>query len=174
MSAFAVDVEHIHVLVKYGMGFGADRDRVCWETDAPENAPGVIVTPFNVAGVRFRRAVNAAADDIGQLLVSANWRSVNYRYSEDELEPIYEYRAPRRSDREPVEILSAIACLRYQACEFPEWGESEAARYLDAIEHLAIGRLPGWSEAAYEIQRDTPTLQEARRSAAIARQEVTR
>lgn len=169
MSAYTVDLEHIHVLVRAGQGFGADGDRIVWKSDAPLDAPGVEAGPNRTPDQTYRRAVNAAANDIGQMLVSANWRSVNYRYDENEIEPVYQYTQPRRVDREPVEILSAISCLEYQSSEFPEWADSEAARYLEALRKAQIWRLPGMSDAAWEISRDTLTLQETRAAARLGR-----
>ena len=155
MSACTVDLEHIHVLVEAGMGFDADRDRVRWVTNAHPSAPGVTVDAFSTVGAKYRRAVAGAANSIGQSLVYANWQSAHYFYNEaepePEPEPYYQYCTPRRIDREPIEILVAIAGFRYRAYECPEWEECEAYRYLNALERTVVGRLPGAGSVAREI-----------------------
>ena len=146
MSACTVDLEHIHVLVQAGMSFEADHNRVQWVTNAHPSAPGVTVDAFSTTGAKYRRAVAGAANSIGQSLVSANWQSAHYFYNaaepEPEPEPYYQYCTPRRIDREPIEILVAIAGLRDISRECPEWEKCEAYRYLNALEHTVVGRLP--------------------------------
>jgi len=54
----------------------------------------------------------------------------------------------------PVYALKAVCCYRYQSCEHPGWKGSEASRFCDALERVAVELLPGFSEAPWEWTAD--------------------
>ena len=56
---------------------------------------------------------------------------------------------------EPVELLSALACYEYQACETEDWESTEAAAFCRALRKELISRLSGYSEAPWEITPET-------------------
>lgn len=175
MSAYVVPVEHIRVLVQAGLDA---RQRngypLYWEVSASEEPDASGANGVHASGPYRRRELShVSADTVGQILLSANVASVNHRYSEDEFEAIYSHKRPRVSDREPVEIIKAAHCLAYQSCEIPEWATSEAKTILDAIIRSQLDRLPGMSDAAWEIDEDTPTLYEERTADARARRAAT-
>lgn len=104
----------------------------------------------------FEKAV-----EIANVLMLENVRSVSHRYpgqkssaglpGEGAGAPItkqqvaeWVFIAP-----EPVEILKSIACLSYQSCEHPEWEQSEAKAFLDALEGAAIAALVGYEQAPW-------------------------
>jgi hypothetical protein len=92
----------------------------------------------------------AEADAVGQMLVTENVKSVEYRYpshaKSDDLPGPYEayYRKPYKFERKDLntraEIANAIACLDYQSCEHDGWASSEASKFLERLS--AALRLP--------------------------------
>lgn len=179
MSAFVVDLEHIHVLIHAGLGAGADRDRATWAADPADLSESSLENGLegsaNVLNLpRWRKLTPDSASAVGQILLDANVHSVNFRYSESEPAETYTYAPPRNTRREPVEIIKAVQCLEYQSCEFPEWRESEAARILEAILHGALRKLPGMSDAQWAIGYQSRTLEDDRRAAALARLEAAK
>lgn len=167
MSAFMVDHAHIDAMLTAGLDA---RDGVRWLTDATEDqVPGERIP----SGYRTLDFLNA--DHVGAMLLAENRRSVNYRYEEDELEEPYTFRPLRHSDITPVDILSAISCYEYQACECDDWQASEAARFCQALRLAMICKLPGYSDAPWEISRDYFTKRAAaKRDAARTRLEARR
>ena len=51
----------------------------------------------------------------------------------------------------PVQVLKAIACYAYQACEHDAWETSEARAFCEQLKAHAIANLPGYREAAWEV-----------------------
>ncbi len=65
---------------------------------------------------------------------------------------VYVYPATEmRFTKQPtaVEGLSAIKCYEYQTCEHPEWEQSAAHAFCDALRDLLIGCLPGYEAAPW-------------------------
>lgn len=93
------------------------------------------------------------AKDLGQLLWTENFRSVNYRYTEQQAEEIYP--GPNAYSTKvltPVQALKAIACYEYQSCEHPAWPTSVAHQFVEQFTSEAIHRLPGYDAADWEIR----------------------
>ena len=89
-------------------------------------------------------------DRIGDALWQENQRSVNYRYSENDVVPGYVYQRTQEPVS-PVQALKFINNLRSQSCETPDWEHTEAAALLDELQTDIIGCLPGYQEAACSI-----------------------
>jgi hypothetical protein len=86
------------------------------------------------------------------MLLEQNIRGVNSRYCiEGESETMYAFEVSRVS-LDPVQVLKALQCYEYQACNDPGWKGSEARAFCDALRRLAIARLPGYEQAAWEVQ----------------------
>ncbi|WP_052067935.1 hypothetical protein [Rhodococcoides fascians] len=163
MSAFTVPNEHIDVLVHAGRSalFGT----LTWAVPTvvgelsldPTASNGIIVTRRQ--GTRARQLTGASVDAVGQMLVEQNIASVNDTYAEDDL-AIYTHRQPRKMNRSPIEILKAISAYRYQSDGTADWTRSEAFNFCAALETVTIQKMPGWEDAAWVIERDTPTLDE--------------
>jgi hypothetical protein len=93
-----------------------------------------------------RHPILGHKQEVGQILVDQNFRSVNYHYEEDY--PVREYVAdPPAVTLSPVAILKACDCYDYQACETPDYWETEAFAIVRAIRNRAIRLLPGYDEA---------------------------
>ena len=148
MSAFVVDQEHIRTLVWAGLHYSHPAT-LCWPIEDPENTP----TPEGIEtlfGQTIRRLDKDTASTVGQILLSENARSVNYRYDEDE-HFVYDHGAPAHTAWAPVELLHALACYEYQACETPGWHRSEARAICDALRATLVRCLPGYDEGPWEI-----------------------
>jgi hypothetical protein len=91
-----------------------------------------------------------------EILKRQNVRSVAYRYSEAEEDSSitfqYEYlRSPLEKPTLAVEVLSLLACYDYQACETPDYRDTEACRIVERIRAQAIRNLPGYDKAPWSI-----------------------
>jgi hypothetical protein len=89
---------------------------------------------------------------IAEVLRTANTRSVNVRYDQDEA-PIPIAYAPSREVKvlSPVQVLKLCACFDYQCSESPEYPQSEAAQIVTAIRCRMIAKLPGYEEADWDL-----------------------
>ena len=81
------------------------------------------------------------ATRIGAILRAENRRSVNFRYAEDDLEPVYEYTRVRRHDLNPWHVLRSLSTYTYQACEHPGWPRSAAFQICKKVRDLTIEQL---------------------------------
>lgn len=163
MSAYLVDPEHIHTLVR--AGFPGRLGMITWlsgDDSAPTPANGLLDSGPH----RMRALRPESASAVGQLLLDANAASVNTRYRENETY-VYDYQRPAHVF-EPIEILKAIDGFNYQSCEAPGWETSEAHRYCYQLRETMIRRLPGYSAAdTWEITPTTTTLVDQRRVEAL-------
>jgi len=128
MSAFTVTNTHINALVRY-----ASRHKITVAYGNPT----------------MRLNVSAHEQEVAQLLLDENIKSVNYRYSDTETGYIeYDRGAPILS---AIQAIKAAQCLRYQSCEHPTYEGSIAERLIEAIISDAIPRLEGYNEAQWAI-----------------------
>ena len=139
MSAFIVTAGHIDYLVSAAISANIPYGSVTWARE---------------------RVTLANADTVGAGLWRANVTSVAHRYprdTPDELPGPVPYTDPDtytfRQYRSvaPVQVLKALACFEYQACEHPGWPASEARAFCDRLRRAVISRLPGYDDAAWEI-----------------------
>ncbi len=94
-------------------------------------------------------------------------RSVSYRYPTDTPDALpgtvgeransYTYRPffLVRGSLKAVEAIKAVNCLEYQSCEHPEWESSLAHRICQEIKSAAVHDLPGYDNAAWELNRES-------------------
>lgn len=129
MSAFVVSKAHIDALVSTAQA---------WRTPMPESHSS-------------RMHSYVTGTELGQLLWDQNYASVNYRYSDESPAELYTPTAKRRI-LTPVQALKAIQCYNYQSCETPDYEKSEAYRFVEAFKSEAISRLPGYSDADWEVR----------------------
>ncbi len=95
-------------------------------------------------------------EDLIQVLVDQNYRSVNYRYKDNEE---YEHEEPetyiydhletvRRGETPPVMACFAMLdSYEYQACETPDYYQSNACLLVNKIRKLLIGTLSGGQDS---------------------------
>lgn len=84
---------------------------------------------------------------LGQLLVDANYKSVNYRYGEATEPHKYVFRGIENASHNRWNILTAIDGYSYQACEPSDWASSSAKYYVDQIYKRVIQSFPEWNDA---------------------------
>src|SRR5262252_7882178 len=133
MSAFEVSKTHIDALLTAGLDwnrygpvrwFVNIRQHPDWDRAFEPGEPWG-QTAMNVYRDCKRELTRETAGRVGAMLVNQNKRSVNFRYDEDELEAPYEFE-PLPGAPNPLVILKAIGGYEYQACETPDWEETEA------------------------------------------------
>lgn len=165
MSAFMVGPEHINVMIWAAIhSKPTDYEVRTYTREEATPFNGVEASGFSELNVRRLRK-GETETVYGQFLVDANAASVNTRYDEDNAY-VYEYRTPQHTEWSPVEILGAINCYEYQACEVEDWASSEAKQFCDRLRRLMESRLPGASEGPWEISTDTvPALTQLRAAA---------
>ena len=157
MSAFIPAKEHIDVLVALA------RDGPRGRTISPSTSwygPRWTHNGQTVSLPDF-----ASPDAVGQMLVDEVVRSVAHRYPDDTDSTL-----PGPADRyftEPyiltwqpyrltaTEGLAALRCYEYQACETPDWEQSEAYAFCDSLRHCLINALPGMDDAPWEWDAQT-------------------
>jgi len=100
-----------------------------------------------------RHDISHREQEVGQILIDENYRSVNDRY-DDESEPhTFQYMSDAWLGQEmtPVQMLKLCLSYRYQACETEDWKKTEAHAIVHALMDDAIRKLPGYEEAAWSI-----------------------
>jgi len=134
MSAYMVSDNHIHALVGYMI-----RERIIYY---PNDNARMAVTADN-------------AEEVGQILVDENYRSVNQRYQERTeghfgKAPTYKFKGVRILP-DALAMLKACNCYEYQAGENDDWEQSVAYKIVNAIKEHAIRKLPGYDDAPWGI-----------------------
>jgi len=150
MSAWVVSKTHIDLLITAGL-------------DLPSrNCQGHKLSWY--MGEHTGELDHVNADLIGGKLWAENYASVNERYPEAEAEgslpgPIdfegsdtLTYTFTRiRGVIDPVVVIKAIKCYRYQSCEHDGWEKSEAKVIVDSLMEECISLLPGYDTAPWEF-----------------------
>lgn len=98
---------------------------------------------------------------LGKMLWEENHKSINYRYSEKNAAPAYEFEVPTTVELTPGLIAKQIACYEYQSCEHLGWEDSKARKFCEDLKRSlvpnrveaddAIRKLPGYEEAPWGI-----------------------
>lgn len=130
MSAFVVNDETISGMLK-GKDFGA--------------YPGNGLAYYWNGTMHY---FNGHTQEIGQKLLDENYRSVNYRYSEDTQPRRFRERVLNHRVS-VVEVIKLCDCYDYQSCETPDWPETEAHAIMTALRERAIRNLPGYDDAPW-------------------------
>lgn len=141
MSASVVGKEHINAMIRAGLHGHYGPLHYYWNKEA--------------------KVLNEeTADEIGQMLLEENVKSVCYRYQDSELTNLpgkvnaewlipFTYRIMLEAPT-AVEAIKIIQCYKYQSCEDPEWEASEAFAFCEALTHAQYDRLPGYDAAPWE------------------------
>jgi hypothetical protein len=152
MSAWIVNDAHIEALVETAAHGPRDGER--WRNGDTHLAPYRFQWFYGKNWHEFETWNGGRKlEDVGQMLLNENYRSVNYRYSDD-TEPHtytpkgYGYRLTL------AECVQAIACLEYHSCERPDWKESEAYAFCLAFRRKVLEMIPGVAAAPWGISED--------------------
>ena len=158
MSAYIVEKEHIDYLLSVAMRLAAPpHGPFSWS--APDVEPEGVYErgspwgPLHVEHAKLTRREldRQTADAVGMMLLEQNYISVGHRYDEEPWQQEvanYEFKE-WRGKVDPVQVLKSVSCYEYQACEGPSWAGSEAKAFCDALQHYAIGALPGYDKAEW-------------------------
>lgn len=168
MSAFIQDKAHIDALVALavrGPSATAVSPDTAWHAPRWESSTGDWISVDHVGGSPDR----ISADTLGQVLWGENVRSIQYRYPDTIEAPDA---MPGPIDFTPADVLiyswpfstplltavdglDAISGYEYQACEHPEWTNSEAYRFCDALRrslcHVLTRGTNCWSITAEDL-----------------------
>ena len=149
MSAYMVDREHIDFLVHACLAPMVLKhySAFCWWHNGKRRELSCGATREELAAV-------------GQMLWDENARSVRFRYpdcSDDDLpgpigeSMVYEPSPAQFWSMPPLEFLVAVFkacdCYNYQACETPDWEQSEAFAFIQALRCSCWRSLPGYEDA---------------------------
>lgn len=153
MSAWLVDKVHIDLLVSAGLTLpcrSIKDNRLRWTVPARDGQPEQDWT-----------LTRKNADEVGGKLWTDNLANIDYLYPEatDEDRPgpvtfesthvlTYQYEdVPGTLD--PVVVLNALSCFRYQSMDRPQWAGSFSAAFYEALLYACIRALPGYSDAPW-------------------------
>lgn len=91
-------------------------------------------------------------DEIGQLLMDEIVRSVRHRYERDTFDElpgpvdktgIRDYRHIAHDlPFDPIVLLKQLDCYEYQACECPDWEQTDAYDFCEVVRSIAEATLP--------------------------------
>lgn len=122
---------------------------------------------IDLLATAFVQLVDPAADaqKIGATLIGENAKSINYRYSHspefwqeaNEQRDAYQYREWRGDINGPL-LSKSVACFDYQACEHPDYEQSETKRIVAQLEANAPefddDAADSWSEIPWGVEED--------------------
>lgn len=129
MSAYIVNNKTIHAIVKGFELYNAEFEA--------ENYQKPIQIIINMKELR---------DGIGQALLNQNYKSVNYRYSEDTTTPKYTFEDVKTNEGI---ILGCIDCYIYQACETEDFFESKLYESLQKLKEAMLKSMI--AQKGYEV-----------------------
>lgn len=119
MSAYVVNNETISVIAKGLVDYGVETREV--KFDAMQ-----------------MMLVNMRYEPVGQWLLDQNYKSVNYRYNDDEQTPKFNYEEIEANEGT---LLGCINCYIYQACETPDFEHSEIYKALQTLKNKMLERM---------------------------------
>jgi hypothetical protein len=169
MSAFMVNAEHLNVMVWAAMSrpapkYPGDARALAWPSDDPaEPTPANgLVRSYSGPVLRWVRSTGEAAQAVYLMLEEANAASVRARHGEDGRDagrPRGVYRRPRHTGWSTGELLKAVSCYEYQACETADWRQSEAHAFCQALRAALAAEVPGYDEGdTWDINPDSEPL----------------
>lgn len=106
------------------------------------------------------KSVGNSQNELGQMLLDENIRSVQARYSRDYRSQLPGWRPEHDEpfqwdccgyNPSPLELLKLVLCYEYQTCEHSAWPDSEAKAFCTALLRVTISRLPGYDEARWYL-----------------------
>lgn len=86
--------------------------------------------------------------EMGNTLWQENYKSVNYRYRENEVAPEYRFTSNAQSN---VQVLKLCDCYDYQSCETDVYEDSEAYKIVNMIRKIVCSSLDGYDEAEWAL-----------------------
>src|SRR5665213_1774595 len=124
MSAYIVSTKHIDAI----MGFVSNQRQTKYLYGKDRH--------WDITGRR-------ELEEIAQILLDENYRSVNERYKEDDKAPKYRF-AMVNAAPSPIQVIKLVQSLEYQSCESKDWETTQAYVICQSIKSMAIRKLPGY------------------------------
>lgn len=155
MSAFVVDRRHIDLIVSVIKELPADAEADESEVDLLRSSISRKLSEREPE-ISSRMGILGA---VGEILIRQNVASVLYRYDNDEsmvpdyTRSLYEYQ-PLPFRPTCAEVLKALDCYDYQACETPDWEQTTAHWITSTLRDYLIKILPGYDRAPWEWNDD--------------------
>lgn len=157
MSAWIVSKRLIDYIITTARKYDTPGMSLTWHVpfENPKNADWHALSQLYQEN---RRELNTANyDDLGRMLWYQNFLSVAYRYGNRNSEalPGSRYETYKFEHYEGVDIVTAlkqINCYQYQSSETPEWKNTEAYAFTQALKEHLIEKLPGYEEAPWGIE----------------------
>ena len=81
---------------------------------------------------------HGTVQQMGQVLVNENYRSVNERYNDSDIPFEYQYTYKPES---LLQVLKSVNCLDYQSCETDNWNQTDAYEILDHVKDSILQNL---------------------------------
>jgi hypothetical protein len=175
MSAYVVKKEHIDLLAEAATQVWAQVGALKWYSLGPDQLGEI---HWTARQEYYRDALHMSKDDIGQLLLDENVKSVAYRYNDssgddlpgDEVREYHYEPTGLRGEATPQQILQACQGYDYQSCEHPKYRSSEAFQLLEAIKSRQIHLLTAGVEGFWDF--DKKRYHEGRQEAAEQRRRL--
>jgi hypothetical protein len=154
MSAFMQSTTHIDALLTAGLRLARHGSPLTWLarelTDDEKRGTHEPGQPWGPSAIDVHRSLRRelttdTAGRVGAMLLAQNRYSVDFRYAEEEIEEPYLF-TELPGNPSPLLVLHAIAGYEYQACETPDWPQTEAYAFCAALRLLCINRLPGYDD----------------------------
>lgn len=119
---------------------------------------------FLVQAARVFRVKVEDPDAVVKMLWDANLEAYSVRYrmgTEKGMEDINRF-GPRKYEAvarsiEPLEVIKAVLCIQYQISDHPDHKALPAWDWLEGLLHVAVRKLPGYSDANGWVWRYPPT-----------------
>ena len=136
MSAFQVSKKHIDVLVA---ARALNRFGMRSDERPSDDETGAMLLRENMRSLAARYPNDTPLDEMSEAAIST------YRFDRGMLAQV------TMRQISVVEIIKAIHCYEYQACEHDGWAGSDARRYCAELMQICTHALPGYAEAAWGI-----------------------
>lgn len=158
MSAWILPLEHIRAMVNAGLATD-EWWPLTWRTrpltDAERELSCERGEPWGPEAMRVRAETTrsltrASAEAVGAMLVAQNRASVDRRYDQQKTPDSYTHGHSRR--RSALEILKAVSCYEHQSRETPDWEETEAWRFCQALKDNLVRELDGYADGPWLIE----------------------
>lgn len=157
MSAFMVSKEHIDALVATALHGPRDNSK------PGGYGQGRWFAPYFGDEPTAQQLTIQNASELGDMLVKENLSSIHYRYPDTINNPentpgpceaywMVDYVFPPQTKAlSIVQCCKALACYEYQSCEHPEWRNSTAREFCNALRDSLVTCLPGYEDARWEL-----------------------
>lgn len=88
---------------------------------------------------------------LGQMLVDQNYRSVNFRYKQNDPAPKFQYSRSWSTGITAIEFLKCLSCLEYQSCETDDWLQTPAYQLINVLMRRSFRLLAGYEDAPWGL-----------------------